>query len=103
MHEEALLKDLRRKLLEITQREGNPPVRRVRLRVGALSHVTPESLQRRWPEVVDGTSARGALLEVEVADDAADPSAQSIRLVELTVDDGERSTDPPTASSMAPS
>ena len=88
MHEEALLRDLRRKLLEVARKEGDRPVRRVRLWVGALAHTTPEGLRRRWPEVVTGTPAEGATLEITVSDDLSDPAAQGIRLVEIAVDEG---------------
>jgi hydrogenase nickel incorporation protein HypA/HybF len=100
MHEEALLADLRRKLIEVTRREGGSPVRRVRLAVGALCHVTPDALRRRWPEVVDGTPAQGATLEVTVSEDPADPGAQSVRLVDLTV---EERPDAPPRNLMSPS
>ncbi|MGA8664300.1 MAG: hydrogenase maturation nickel metallochaperone HypA [Thermoplasmata archaeon] len=89
MHEETLLRDLRRKVEEIGRREGGVPIRRVRVWVGALSHVRPSTLEERWPEVVDGTPAEGSRLEVEVSDDLSDPMAQGIRLVELTVDEGD--------------
>ncbi|MCI4372039.1 MAG: hydrogenase maturation nickel metallochaperone HypA [Thermoplasmata archaeon] len=87
MHEEALLRDLRRKLQEVARVEGDLPIRRVRLWVGALAHVTPTALRLRWPEVVAGTPAEGGRLEIDVSEDTADPDAQGIRLVELTVDD----------------
>ena len=87
MHEEALLRDLRRKIVEVARREGDAPVLRVRLWVGALSHVTPEGLRRRWPEVVAGTPAEDARLEIDLSDRESDPGAQSIRLVDMTVDD----------------
>jgi hydrogenase nickel incorporation protein HypA/HybF len=88
MHEEALLRDLRRKIQEVARQEGDAPIRRVRLWVGALAHVTPATLRVRWPEVVAGTPAEGGRLEIDVSDDPSDPAAQGIRLVELTVDDG---------------
>jgi hydrogenase nickel incorporation protein HypA/HybF len=87
MHEEALLRDLRRKLIEVTQGANGAPVRFVRVWVGALSHVSAESLQGRWPEVVAGTPAQGARLEVDVSSDPEDPAAQGVRLVELTVEE----------------
>ena len=88
MHEETLLRDLRRKVQEVARREGQVPIRRVRVWIGALSHVRASTLEERWPEVVAGTPAQGSRLEVEVSDDPTDPVAQGIRLVELTVDDG---------------
>ena len=90
MHEEALLRDLRRKIQEVAQAEGDVPVRRVRLWVGALAHVTPATLRARWPEVVAGTPARDGRLEVEVSDDTSHPDAQGIRIVDVTVEDGSR-------------
>ena len=88
MHEEALLRDLRRKLQEVAHAEGDVPVRRVRLWVGALAHVTPATLRARWAQVVAGTPAEDGRLEVEVSEDTADPDAQGIRIVDVTVDDG---------------
>ncbi len=87
MHEETLLKDLRRKLLEVARREGDVPIRRVRLWVGALAHTTPDALRRRWSEVVAGTAAERAELEIDVSSDSTDPAAQGIRLVEVVVDE----------------
>lgn len=88
MHEEAVLRDLRRKLIEVTHAEGDPPVRRVRVWVGALAHVTPDVLRLRWPDVVTGTPAQTAELAVDVSTDPSDPAALGIRLVEVTVDAG---------------
>jgi len=95
MHEEALLRDLRRKIQEVARTEGDAPIRRVRLWVGALAHVTPATLRVRWPEVVAGTPAEGGRLEIDVSDDPSDPAAQGIRLVELAVDDGPPPSPPP--------
>ncbi|MGD0256837.1 MAG: hydrogenase/urease maturation nickel metallochaperone HypA [Thermoplasmata archaeon] len=87
MHEEALLRDLRRKIQEVSRAEGDVTIRRVRLWVGALAHVTPATLRVRWPDVVADTPAQGGRLEIDVSNDPSDPAAQGIRLVELTVDD----------------
>jgi hydrogenase nickel incorporation protein HypA/HybF len=87
VHEEALLRDLRRKLREVARSEGDLPIRRVRLWVGALAHVTPDTLRLRWPEVVAGTLAAACRLEIDLSTDPSDPAAQGIRLVELSVDD----------------
>jgi hydrogenase nickel incorporation protein HypA/HybF len=94
MHEEALLRDLRRKLIEVTQGAEDAPVRRVRVWVGALSHVSAEALRGRWAEVVAGTPAQGARLEVDVSSDPEDPAAQGVRLVELTIEEPESGTAP---------
>jgi hydrogenase nickel incorporation protein HypA/HybF len=95
MHEEALLRDLRRKLEEVASAEGGAPIVRVRLWVGALAHVTPEGLRRRWPELIANTPARAAILTIDTSDDPMDPHAQGIRLEEVTVDDGATSAPRP--------
>jgi hydrogenase nickel incorporation protein HypA/HybF len=87
MHEEAMLKDLRRKLVEVTAREGGPRVARVRLWVGALSHVSEEQLRRQWPRVVDGTPAESASLDVTSSKDIEDPRAQGLVLLSIDVEE----------------
>jgi len=101
MHEEALLRDLRRKIEEVSRAEGGVPIRRVRLWIGALAHVTPATLRLRWPEVVHGTPAQDGGLDIAVSNDPSDPAAQGIRLVELVVDDGPGPNSPPTDRSLA--
>ncbi|MFZ0829580.1 MAG: hydrogenase/urease maturation nickel metallochaperone HypA [Thermoplasmata archaeon] len=87
MHEEAMLQDLRRKLVEVTDREGVPRVARVRLWVGALSHVSEDQLRRQWPRVVDGTAAQSAALEVTASRDIEDPRAQGLVLLSIVVEE----------------
>ena len=86
MHEEALLRDLRRKVRELAPAGGTVRIVRVRLWVGALAHVTPGSIRRRWPEVVADTSAAECQLEIDLSTDPSDPAAQRVRLVEMTAD-----------------
>jgi hydrogenase nickel incorporation protein HypA/HybF len=86
MHEEALLRDLRRKLIEVASREGAGRVSRVRLWVGALSHVSEEQLRRQWDRVVEGTAAQSAALEVASSQDPTDPRAQGILLQSIEVE-----------------
>jgi hydrogenase nickel incorporation protein HypA/HybF len=87
MHEEALLRDLRRKLEEISRNENVDRITRVRIRLGALCHVSPESLRGRWSLLVADSRAAGAALEVERAADPHDPRAQDVVLVEVGVAD----------------
>jgi len=87
MHEEAVLNDLRRKLIEVTSREAVPRVSRVRLWVGALSHVSEEQLRRQWSRVVGGTVAQSAALEVTASQDPTDPRAQGIVLQSIDVEE----------------
>jgi Zn finger protein HypA/HybF involved in hydrogenase expression len=86
MHEEALLRDLRRKLVEIGAAEPGTRITRVRVWVGALSHVHADQLRARWPETVDGTPADGSRLEVDGSNDATDPRASEVVLAEVGVE-----------------
>jgi Zn finger protein HypA/HybF involved in hydrogenase expression len=88
MHEEALFKDLRRKLLEIAESARTDRIVRVVLRVGALAHVSESAIRSRWTEVMADTPAERARLEVESLSDTSDPRATGIVLVEVDVDPG---------------
>jgi hydrogenase nickel incorporation protein HypA/HybF len=87
MHEEALLRDLRRKLEELAHQERASRITRVALWVGALAHVTPDTLRARWPETVAGTAAQGSALEIESSTDIHDPRAGGIVLTHVDVAD----------------
>jgi hydrogenase nickel incorporation protein HypA/HybF len=89
MHEETLLRDLRRKLDQISRDEGVERITQVRIRVGALCHITPETLRSRWSALVAGSAASGATLKVEASADPHDPRAQDVILVDVAVTDAE--------------
>lgn len=86
MHEEALFRDLRRELDALVRREDADRLARVRIWLGALSHVTEARLRSAWPALVAGGPAEGAALEVEVSADPTDRHAGHvvIRSVGLT-------------------
>ena len=85
MHEEALFRDLRQKLEEVALRANVRRIRRIVLRIGALSHVTERTLRSRWDSVMAGTPAEGAWLTIETLTDPNDPRATSIELVSVDV------------------
>ena len=85
MHEQALYRDLRSKLCAIAGAERSPRIARVRLWVGALAHVSEAQLRLAWPDIVRGTPAEGAGLDVEVSRDLEDARAQGIVLTSLDV------------------
>ncbi|HTP55732.1 MAG TPA: hydrogenase/urease maturation nickel metallochaperone HypA [Thermoplasmata archaeon] len=80
MHEEALLRDLRRKLEELAPTGAGERITVVRIWLGALSHVPESTLRGRWAETVKGTGADGSRLEIERSSDLADPRAQGLVL-----------------------
>jgi hydrogenase nickel incorporation protein HypA/HybF len=86
VHETGMFRDLLRKIEEVADLERARRVTRVRLWVGALSHLTAAQLREQWPTVTRGTVAEGAALEVAVSRDPADPRAQGVVLTSVDVD-----------------
>lgn len=85
MHEFSLMADLMRKIEQVAADNGAERVTRVRVWLGALSHITPEHFREHFEDGTRGTVAEGAELEVETSDDEADPEAQQIVLRSLDV------------------
>lgn len=89
MHEEAMLNDVVRKAEEVARREGASRVTRVRLWVGARSHLAGPELRDRWAYAVAGTALSGAEVEIETSSDRSDPNAENVMLRSLDVEPGE--------------
>lgn len=87
MHEEALFRDLRRRLEAVAAEQRVTRIRAVSIWVGALSHVTEASVRARWDETVRGSPAEGARLSVEVSEDPSDPRAQGVVLRDVAVEE----------------
>lgn len=87
MHERALLADLVREIETVAAQEGAVAVRAVRVRIGSMSHMTPDHFVEHFVDATRGTVAEGARCDVDEID-PRDPRAQSIVLesVELALD-----------------
>jgi len=85
MHERALLADLVRELETVASREGATGVRSVCVRIGPMSHMTPEHFVEHFEDATRGTVAEGARCDVEQID-PRDPLAQSIVLASLELE-----------------
>ncbi|MFI5413778.1 MAG: hydrogenase/urease maturation nickel metallochaperone HypA [Candidatus Lutacidiplasmatales archaeon] len=92
MHEEAMLRDVVRKAAEVARKEGASRVTRVRIWVGARSHLAGPELRDRWADAVTGTSLSGAQVDIEASTDGGDPNAERVMLRSLDVDSGEGSS-----------
>jgi len=68
MHELSLAEHLRDILEEESRRQGFGRVHAVRLRVGRLSCVEPEAMRFCFQEVMRGSLAEGAVLEIHQVD-----------------------------------
>ncbi len=86
MHEKAVMDDLVRAIEGQARAEGARRVTRVRVRLGALSHFTPEHFREHFEDATRGTVAEGALVEAEEAADPTEPAAQGVLLEELDVE-----------------
>jgi hydrogenase nickel incorporation protein HypA/HybF len=88
VHEKHLTEDVVHKLESLAIAEGGRRVTRIRVRLGALSHFTPDHFREHFADAAAGTLADGAVVEAELASDPAAPGAQDVLVetVELELD-----------------
>jgi hydrogenase nickel incorporation protein HypA/HybF len=91
MHELSLMADLMRKIEVIAREQNARRVTRIKVTLGALSHLSAAHFREHFEHAARGTISQDAELEVNVATDARDPRAQDIMLesVEVEVDGDE--------------
>jgi hydrogenase nickel incorporation protein HypA/HybF len=85
MHEKALMDDLMRAILEVAEREESSRVVRVHVRLGALSHFTPEHFREHFVDASAGTVAEGAEVEATLDPDPTVRGAQGVVLESVVV------------------
>jgi len=85
MHEFSLMADLFRKIENISQDNGGSKVVGVKVKLGALAHITPDHFAEHFVEFSKGTPAEGAKLDVVQLDNQNDPNAQDILLDSVEV------------------
>ncbi|NNJ47791.1 MAG: hypothetical protein HKP18_08170 [Acidimicrobiia bacterium] len=68
-------------LAEAESHLGHAPVTRVHVRVGALSNISPTSLQRHFTNAVAGSHLDGAELVFHVDTDPLSADALAVRVV----------------------
>jgi len=79
MHELSLIIDLMRKIDVIAREQGARRVVGVKVRLGALSHISPAHLREHFEAAATGTIAEAATLDIEALRGERDPYAQSTR------------------------
>ncbi|MEY3122296.1 MAG: hydrogenase maturation protease [Nitrosomonas sp.] len=90
MHEFSLMADLLRKIERIAQEAGGQEkiaITAIRVKLGALSHISAAHFREHFEIAIKGTVAGGARLDVEELTDTSDPHAQEIILDSLEVQD----------------
>lgn len=87
MHETALVRDVVRRMVELTQTTGACRVARAKIWLGALSHLSAEHFREHFAVEARDTVAASAVLEIEVSDDPNDADAQHVRLESVNLDE----------------
>jgi hydrogenase nickel incorporation protein HypA/HybF len=78
MHEQSLMADMMRKILSVSLTHGGCKVAGIKVKLGALAHISPEHFMEHFVEAAKNTVAEGANVDIEVKTDTADPRAQDI-------------------------
>ena len=86
MHERALMRDVMRRIEELARDEGAARVTRVDVRLGALSHFTPNHFRAHFADASRGTVAEGALVAATVAGDPAETHASDVFVESVEVE-----------------
>lgn len=87
MHEFSLINDLMRKVTSIALEQRASKVVGLTVKLGALSHLSPEHFREHFVHASRGTVAEGAQLKIEILTDMTDPQSQEIRLESIEVID----------------
>ena len=87
MHERKLMDDLMAKILGVATAEGAARVTRVSVRLGALSHFTPDHFREHFEDAARGTIAAGADVVAQVEDDVASPFARDVVLASVEIEE----------------
>ena len=87
MHEQALMRDLIRRIVGVAESEGASGVTRVSVRLGALSHFTPEHFEQHFRDSARGTIAEGAAVDAVLETSSTDPNAQGVVLESVEVEE----------------
>ena len=86
MHERALMTDLVRQIEAVALAEDATRVTRVGVRLGALSHFTPEHFREHFDDASRGTMAEGAAVEAVLEEDLDAPHATGVVLETVEVE-----------------
>jgi len=85
MHEFGLLKSIMHKLNEIAQQENVIAFSHIKIKIGALAHISAEHFKEHFDHAAAGTPAEHANLELIMLEDTEHPQAQEIILDSVQV------------------
>ena len=87
MHEFSLIKDLIRKISTIAREQHASKVIGVTVKLGALSHISPDHFREQFIHASHGTIAEGARLNIEFMTDITDPQSQDVLIQNIEIVD----------------
>ncbi len=87
MHEQSLIINLIKKVESIAHENGATKVNSIKIKLGALSHTSPEHFREHFEPLAIGTVADGADLDFIVSKDMDDPYAQDIVIDSIEVEE----------------
>lgn len=87
MHEMSLFKDLMEKIEAVSQENGGKKIVKIRVLLGALSHLSKDHFRHHFDTFVKGTAAEGSQVDIALDKDKNAPHAQGVVLesVELEI------------------
>jgi hydrogenase nickel incorporation protein HypA/HybF len=86
MHEASLIASLLQQITAIMRQQGTGQVVGVTVKLGALSHISPEHFREHFVQGARGTMVEGVRLTLEVGHDLGNPRAQDVVLDCLEVE-----------------
>ena len=87
MHEQSLMADLLKKIISLSEENASKKIQSVKVKLGALAHISASHLKEHFVQAAQGTCAEDARLEVEVLHDLNDPHAQDILLESIEIEE----------------
>ena len=90
MHEHALMKDVMRKIEEVAAEQGAERVSHVTVRLGALSHFTPDHFREHFDDASRGTIAEGATVDALLEDDMTADRARDVVIESIQIETADR-------------
>ena len=86
MHERALMGDVIRKVESVARENGATRVSRVSVRLGALSHFTPEHFREHFVDAARATLAESAQVDAVMETDVHSTSATGVVVESVEVE-----------------
>ena len=87
MHDQALMRDIMARIVAVAEAEGATGVTKVSVRLGALSHFTPEHFREHFLDSSRGTLAEGAVVEAVLETSTTEPNAQGVLLESVELEE----------------